>query len=161
MELSTRRHYGHASRTEGAAEADVRCRRDRGRARKLAGAYSPFPHPSFCLAVSRRSSLVVMEGNGDGDRGAQDQGGHLGAQHGARRRSTRRTRTSRPQRRRRQPAPHRARSRALCDVVKITTTTIVGGQSWSLGSLDLLNAIVGVADSRRRTALDMARSATS
>jgi hypothetical protein len=56
-------------------------------ARKLAGAYLPFPHPSFCLAVSRRSSLVVMGGNdGDGDHGAQDHGKHLGAQHTARRR---------------------------------------------------------------------------
>jgi hypothetical protein len=68
-------------------------------ARKLAGAYSPFPHPSFCLAVSRRSSLVVMGGNdGDGDHGVQDQGEHLGAQHGARRRpyaaNTRRIATS-------------------------------------------------------------------
>jgi hypothetical protein len=199
MELSTRRHYGHATRTEGAAEADVRCRRDRGRARKLAGAYLPFPHPSFCLAVLRCSSLVVMEGNGDSGRGAQDQGKHLGAQHGARRRpyvaNTRRIATSTPSPtaaaaprsilralrrrehhhhhhrwravlvaglarpserdrwRRRQPAPHRARYRALCDVVNITITTTVGEQPSSPGLLDLPNSVGGVANKLRHTAL--------
>jgi hypothetical protein len=74
---------------------------------------------------------------------------------------TRRTRAaSQPQRRRRQPPPHRARSRALCDVVKITTTTIVGGQSWSPGSLDPPKVILNIADHLRRTVLDIARSAT-